>query len=516
MFLILNNESVGRYSGCDIIPTTKTILDYLNIAPSTKEQLLTEQKKTFLASEEQLKLLDGLRPYQIEDVLFLAARKSVGCFNEQRTGKTPSSLKAFKLKGLTKILIVCPGSAAPQWQDEYERWYGEPCMVVDGTKRNKEKLIANWTHGLILSYDCLKIKDYYDKNTHLYSHSKGDLAEVIKHKDIEGIIVDEVHRIRNRKTKTAEAIFKLSNIENKIALSGTPTIKEQLDIYSTLHFLFPHIFTSYWKFADYYFNKEQEAYYKGGRRHETYNYTTLKREKELQQFLEVISTSRKRKDVMPWLPDKDRQTIRLDPTKEQERYLKELREFFETEHIVTQGVLDRLIRERQICLAPAILGLAGASPKIAWIKQYIADYPDKSIIIFSKFTQWLKILAEELDTDALFIGGIGKTRQGVLKRAFQAGKIKILLIQIDAGKEALTLDRGQVIIFTDKYPPAGDIEQAEDRFVSTTEDKKDKEHTVYTLVLKGTYEEQLNADVNAGLNEIQVINNYKKYLKGGD
>lgn len=516
MFQTINSETVGRSSGCDIIPTTKIILDNLNIAPQVKEQLLKEQKKIYSASTEQLKLLKELRPYQVEDVLFLAARKSAGCFNEQRTGKTPSSLKAFKLKGLTKILIVCPGSAAPQWQDEYERWYGEPCIIVDGSSKHKEKLIATWTHGLILSYDCLKIKDYKDKETKQYSHSRGDIVEVLKHKDIEGVIVDEVHRIRNRKTKTAEAIFKLSNIENKIALSGTPTIKEQLDIYSTLHFLFPKIFTSYWKFADYYFNKEQEFYYKGGRRHETYNYTTLKREKELQQFLDVISTSRKRKDVMPWLPEKDRQTIRLEPTKEQEKYLSELREFFETEHIVTQGILDRLIRERQICLSPAILGLAGASPKIAWIKQYISDYPDKSIIIFSKFTQWLKILAEELNTDALFIGGIGKARQGQLKKDFQSGKTKILLIQIDAGKEALTLDRGQVIIFTDKYPPAGDIQQAEDRFVSTTEDKKDKEHTIYTLVLKGTYEEQLNKDVNAGCNEIDVINNYKKYLEGGN
>lgn len=513
MFQEINSEAVGRHSGCDIIPTTKTILDNLNIAPEVKEQLLKNQKKFFEASTNQLKLLEELRPYQVEDVLFLAARKSAGCFNEQRTGKTPTCLKAFKLKELTKILIVCPGSAAPQWQDEYKKWYGEPCLIIDGKKKNKERIIAQWTHGLILSYDCLKIKDYYDKTTGHYSHSRGDIAEILKHKDIDGIIVDEIHRIRNRKTKSAEAMFKLSFIENKLALSGTPTIKEQLDIYSTLHFLFPHIFTSYWKFADYYFHKEMDTYWKGGRKHETPKHTTLKRREELQEFLDVISTSRKRKDVMPWLPDKERITIRLEPTEEQTRYLDELREFFETEHIVTQGILDRLIRERQICLSPVILGLAGASPKIEWIKQFISDYPEKSIIIFSKFTQWLKILADELKTDALFIGGIGKTRQGQLKKDFQSGKIKILLIQIDAGKEALTLDKGDVTIFTDKYPPAGDIMQAEDRFVATTEASKDKEHTVYTLVLKGTYEEQLNTSVAAGHDEIDVINNYKKYLE---
>lgn len=510
MFQTISSETIGRHGGYDLLPTTKTVLDYLQIDKALATQLLTAQKKIFNITKDLLPELEQLRPYQKEDVLFLAARKSAGCFNEQRTGKTPSSLKAFKLKGLKKILIVCPGSAIPQWQDEYERWYNEPCIVLNSRKKN----LSAWTHGLIISYDCLKIKDYYDKETGNYSHSRGDVAEILKHKDIEGIIVDEIHRIRNRKTKTAEAIFKLSYIENKLVLSGTPTIKEQLDIYSPLHFLYPHLFTSYWKFADYYFNKEMESYWKGGRMHETPVYTTLKREKELQEFLNIISTSRKRKDVMPWLPEKDRVLIRLEPTEEQTRYLQELREFFETEHIVTQGILDRLIRERQICLSPAILALTGASPKMNWIKQFIADYPDKSIIIFSKFTQWLKLLATELHTDALFIGGIGKDRQRELKQGFQDGSIKLLLIQIDAGKEALTLDRGEVVIFTDKFPPAGDIQQAEDRFVSTTEDKKDKEHTIYTLVLKGTYEEQLNADVNAGCTEIDVINNYKKYLEG--
>lgn len=513
MFQTIDHEAVGRHKGCDIIPTTKTILEELNIPRNIIDELLLKQKKSFQVSTDQLELLQELRPYQIEDALFLAARKSAGCFNEQRTGKTPTCLKAFKLKGLTKILIVCPGSAAPQWQDEYEKWYQEPCLIIDGKQKNKVKTIANWTHGIVLSYDSLKIKDYYDKETGEYSHSRGDLAEILKHKDIEGVIVDEVHRIRNRKTKTAEAIFRLSHIENKLALSGTPTIKEQLDIYSTLRFLYPRIFTSYWKFADYYFHKDVDKYWKAGRMHETPIHTTLKREKELQEFLAVISTSRKRKEVMPWLPDKESITIRLEPTKEQKAYLKELKEFFETEHIVTQGVLDRLIRERQICLAPALLALDGASPKIEWIKQYIKDYPDKSIIIFSKFTQWLKFLAKELNTDALFIGGIGKTRQNQLKKDFQAGKVKVLLIQIDAGKEALTLDKGEVIIFTDKYPPAGDIQQAEDRFVATTEDKADKDHTIYTLVLKGTYEEQLDKNINEGCDEIEVINNYKKYLK---
>ena len=78
-------------------------------------------------------------------------------------------------------------------------------------------------------------------------------------------------------------------------------------------------------------------------------------EHKLQTQLSFISTNRKRKDVMPWLPEKDYQQVHLEPTKEQVKYLKELDKHFETEHIIVQGILDRLVRERQIVLSTLIL-----------------------------------------------------------------------------------------------------------------------------------------------------------------
>lgn len=514
-----NEPGVGRVEGCEIFPVTPTLLKTSTMAAYDKTVLLTAQKKVFKPIKQELKLLKELRPYQIEDVLFLTARKNAGCFNEQRTGKTPTSLKSFQLKGLKKILIICPSSMMPTWKDEVERWIGRSSVIVKGTTTRRAKLIAEWTDVLIMSYDCLKFKDYYTKNedgSKTYSHTLGDIAEILKHKDAEGLIVDEIHRIRNRKTATAEAIFKLSKIPNKLALTGTPALGKQEDIYSTLHFLYPKIFTSYWRFIDYYFTKGTETFWARGRENQKIVIGDLKREQELQEFLNVTSTSRKRKDVMPWLPEKDRQTIRLDLDPKQKEHLDNLHKFFETEHIVTQGILDRLIRERQVCLAPALLSLGGASPKAEWLKEYISDYPEKSIIIFSKFTAWLEYLAEYLKVPYLYTGKIDSQERDNLKKQFQRGKIKILLINIDAGKEGLTLDKADVTIFTDKFPPAGDIEQAEDRFVATTEDKADKEHTIYSLVMKDSYEENIAAGLAQGKSAIEIINDYRKFLKGDE
>ena len=102
-----------------------------------------------------------------------------------------------------------------------------------------------------------------------------------------------------------------------------------------------------------------------------------------------------------------------------------------------------------------------------------------------------------------------------MKNDFQNGKIKLLLLNIKAAKEGITLDSANVAIFTDKYPPVGDILQAEDRFVATTKDKKDTGHTIIDLVMSGTYEESIQQLLKENASDIDIINNYIKYI-GGD
>ena len=69
----------------------------------------------------------------------LQTKKAMGCFNEQRTGKTPTSLVTLDAEGHKKILIITVASAIYQWKDEFERWTGRPCVVVNGTKAQRRK-----------------------------------------------------------------------------------------------------------------------------------------------------------------------------------------------------------------------------------------------------------------------------------------------------------------------------------------------------------------------------------------
>lgn len=470
----------------------------------TKRKLPQNQKRPLPLKNSNL---TNLRDYQIEDVKFLKKLETAGCFNEPRTGKTPTALIVFSEKHINKFVIVVPASALYPWADECATWTDYPAVVCTGTPLQKHKIIEKWEQGaLIISYGSLK-----EPRTNLLS------AILRKHPD--GCIIDEAHRIKDRNSANAIACFNLAiQIKNRLALTGTPAPNKPDEIWSILHFLLPEQFKSYWNFVNdfCYVSTRMNQY---GTQFKDVGALKPSKTSELQHILNNIATMRKRKDVMQWLPEKEPPVrIKLPATKEQEKYLDELKNFFETEEIITQGILDRLIRYRQICLHPALINLKGKSPKLEWIKDYLADYPDRPTILFSKFTSFIHILDTTLEKypHKLIIGDVSSENRTKAIAEFQSGKINLLLINIDAGKENLTLDRAEVAIFTDKFPPAGDIDQAEARFIATVPEKAHIPKTIYELCIKGTYDEQCYDLVEKRAQSVDAINNFKLYMKGGN
>ena len=489
----------GRHKGEEIIPYTP----YAGKRYANMNTTLPLPSSSIIDPD----LTQGLRPYQIKDLEVLINRSASANFSEPRTGKTPTAIRLFKAKNLRKIIIVTTAASVYQWKSEFIRWFqGKAEAITPNLSPLKRKeLIKQWGkdfEAIIVSYESLR-------TTTRKGVESGLILDIIKYKDIDGIIVDEAHRIRNPKSLQAQAVFKLSFIPNRHILTGTPAHGRLENTYSLLHFLYPNIFTGYWRFIEYYFKTYKVVTY-------TQEYTeigSLQNKEELPQFIDRIAVQHKRKEVMPWLPDKDYQQVKLPPTAEQEKYLKQLEEEFEIEHLMAENVLTQLIRARQICNAPELLGLKGKSPKIEWLKQYLADNEDVPIILFSNFTSFIKIASKELNIQAMIVGETSSKKREDIKQAFQSGQINTLFINTQAGKEALTLDRAQVAIFLDIYPPYGDIDQAENRFTATTELLKDKPHTIIQLMIEGTYDEELFELVRARASETEIINSYKQHLE---
>ena len=491
----------GREEGLEVLPYTPYIATQLNLP-------ILEPPAPIKMPEH---LMDGLRPYQISNIEKLLSRKSSANFSEPRTGKTPTALRLFQAKQIKTYLIVAPASALYQWRSEVHRWTTDKAVVLSSevSPANRKKNLQEFGKSfnvLIVSYDGLKLIERQGKVT-------GLLSDILK-LDIQGVIVDEAHRIRNRKSLQAKAIFALRKIEHKHVLTGTPAHGKLPDIFPILHFLYPTLFSSYWRFIDYYFKTFDVRY---GPDRTVKEIGKLRNEYELIQFLERISVQNKQKEVMEWLPDREIIPIKLPAQPDQLRYINEMMRKYETEHIIVENVLTQLIRVRQLCNDPRILGLPMKQepPKIQWLKQYIEDNPEKPIIIFSNLTSFLHICSEKTGIKHLIVGETAKQKREETKVAFQNGKINQILINTQAGKEALTLDRAEVAIFLDTYPPYGDIEQAENRFTATKEEDADKEHTIIRLMIEDTYDEVLYQLIDQRASETEIINNFKKFLKGG-
>lgn len=422
-------------------------------------------------------------------------------FNEQRTGKTPTSIMCMHERGVQRLLIVCPASMMYKWKEEYETWTGKVATVIDSAAKFRKEPPAA-TDAWIINYENLRSS----KTT------TGIYEKILSVYKPDGLIVDEAHRCKDRNSYNFKAINELRSIENRLYLTGTPAPNKPEEIYYALHFVAPEIYRGFWKFAEEYFNVGMESFSQYAPAVRVVTGFKPGAEEKLQEVLNKYAIMRKRKDVMPWLPKEEAPTIiRLECTPRQRKAIKELEEDFETEHIVCQGILDRIVRIRQICGAPEVLGLKTNSPKIDWLEQYVKDYPEKSIIVFSNSRKLLEVVESKLRFKILTGLTPPKDRQALIN-AFQGGTIKVLCIQTQAGKEGLTLDKADVTIFLDTYPPAADYQQAKDRMVPVSEDRVKPKEIIH-LMMKGTYDEQLYKLVEHNIGVTAVINDYINYIK---
>ena len=448
-----------------------------------------------------------LRSYQEEDVAKLLTLNAAGLFNEPRTGKTPTSLVAMQRRGVKRLLIVCPASLLYVWKRECEQWTDYTTTVITDIKKYlKAPLAKTYEGAVIVNYE----------NVRRSSNRKEELITVLLKFPFDGLIVDEAHRCKNRKSNTFYSVSQLSRkIPYRIYCTGTPAQGKPWDIWAILHFIDSIVYRSYWKFINYFF--VQQDIFVSGRPIPTITKFQDGKEQVLAKLLDGISCNRKRKDIMQWLPEQSAPTeIALPCTRQQLKYLKELEETFQTGDVITVGVLDRLVRVRQICTDPGILNLKSKSPKTQWLLQYNTDYPEKQIIIFSLSKKYLLRLYEVLSKQTscgIITGDVSKLQRQEYVDAFQSSQLRVLLLQTQAGKEGLTLDNADVTIFVDTYPPAADYQQARDRMVATTEERVKPKEIIH-LMMEGTYDARLYDLVDKNISANAVINDYKKYLKG--
>jgi SNF2 family DNA or RNA helicase len=438
------------------------------------------------------KTMPNLRPYQRSDVNFLSCLPHAAVFNEQRTGKTPTTLKLLEAEGHEKIIIICPASLVLNWKKEVETWTSLKAFAVNGTKTKRTNTYGAWT----LRKGCLILS----KDT-----AKADVDLLRKFSNY-ALVVDEAHFLRNYKSQQSKAVFQLGkNASKRLALTGTPAVNKGDNLYGILHFLYPSRFSSYWSFVERYF-KTWDSHW-GVREVSGY-----KRKEELQEILDLISVQRKRSEVMSWIPPKQYQTIALQMDSKQRKAYDEMLHLFTVEEadLDAPSVLAQLTRLRQICLAPELLNIAAPSAKEQFILEWLENNPNEQVIIFSNFSSYLKKLwlrLPSLDT-GMIIGETPKDSRQTEVELFQKGKRRIILANIQAAGVGLTLDKASTVIFLDRAYTPSENAQAEDRIVPTTENSN-QDCMIIDVVCENSIDEHINDILSKKKSVIEVVNNYK-------
>jgi SWI/SNF-related matrix-associated actin-dependent regulator of chromatin subfamily A member 2/4 len=291
-----------------------------------------------------------LRGFQIEDVVRIAkaGRGAVG--SDMGSGKTHIAIeldniwyKTAKVKRPT--LVIAPINTFSSWVKKY-KWQSPETDVYVIDRKNRGAFISAIKNGkadvFIMHWDALRLMP--------------ELSRI----EFNTVIADEAHRMANRKAQATIALKKIPAV-HKLAMSGTLSGDQPQNLWSPLNWLWPKVYTSYWKFYKHHVITGDDAsgqykVVKGVK-----NTESLKREMSpwfVRHLKKEQCCSHHPEGVMSYLPDKVYDTIWVDLTTEQRRVYKQMKDQMVAwigEHqnspLVAAVAVAQLTRLSQIALA---------------------------------------------------------------------------------------------------------------------------------------------------------------------
>ena len=279
--------------------------------------------------------------------------------------------------------------------------------------------------------------------------------------------------------------------QHRIALTGTPIENRLSELWSIFDYLMPGMLGSYKRFKELY-----ETPIIGG------DEETSRR---LRAKVGPFILRRLKADVLSDLPDKLETVIHAKLEGEQARLyeahetrLRQSLAHTSDDDLRTGkiAVLAELTKLRQICCDPRLLyesykQHAAKMGAICELVQNAVDN-DQKVLVFSQFTSFLSLIANELDARKLshytITGATPKLERMRLVEQFNGDDVPVFLISLKAGGTGLNLVGASVVIHADPWWNAAAQNQATDRAhrIGQTRDV-----SVFKVIADGTIEERI-------------------------
>lgn len=456
----------------------------LKVAPDVKEHVKRiERNRMRLLELKEIKdvdinvpFADKLRNYQRVGANFLSTTGKCILADDMGTGKTLQTITACEELGAKRVLVVCPNSLKWNWHDEVGKWTDSKAVVVDGTRAKREKAIEEFDGKyLIINYESMRLHEELQK----------------MHWDV--LVLDEAHKIKNRKAQQTKAVNKIK-ADRVFLLTGTPMLNRPDELWSLLHRLYPDKFRSYWRFVERYCTVTDNGWGK------EIDMGTPEQQEELKRLLAPIMLRRTKKEVLTELPDKIHQRFLVELTGKQAKIYKSMeRDAIATlsngETIAAPVVIAQITRLRQIAVSTQLLSDEVAeSAKFEALMELIQDnITGHKIVVFSQFRKAIELFSKQLDEAGIkWVAVTGAVKQEDRHQAtkyFQEkDDVRVMLATIEAAAHGLTWTAADIAVFLDRHWTPAINAQAEDRLHRIGQKNS---VTIINMVARGTVEEYI-------------------------
>lgn len=384
-----------------------------------------------------------LREHQHETVAKLLTHRRGAVCDEMRVGKTPPVIVAAQRLGLEKILIHCPSSAVPVWEDAWQEWWPNgPKPRIESYRR--------------LTMNPLGHLDYLGYE--LY-------------------VPDEFHRCRKFSAQQTRIAMAIANRTPRIwPLSGTPMPDSPMDLYPLLKAVWPDELRKIGikggagyreMFCEYWYDQKYDRFVP----------IRAKNVPLLQDILSrVILVQRSFAEVSPHLPQLQWETHTL------EEYPTITGSVAVSAADVIRGIEEnRHHGPGEIAKARHELGVQKAGPAAELIDDELVNRDYDKVVVLAYHRAVIDILHRNLDQHgvALVDGRSSAQDRRDAVEEFQAvPETRVFLGQINAVQEALDLSAAHHVIFVEQDWLPDNNRQAAARIMNIN-----KDHPVYARML---------------------------------
>lgn len=340
-----------------------------------------------------------LRSYQTLGVKYILHQRSVLLGDEMGLGKTVQAIAtmvSLKNIGENYFMVVCPASVLTNWCREISKHSSLNVFKVHGV--DKLNILEDWK-----KYSGVAVTTY--ETTSIFK-----LDNKFK---ISLLIVDEAHYIKNKKTKRATNIIRLSkNADRLLFMTGTPienNVDEMISLISILNY----------KLA-----KELE------------NMKSLRFAPEFREKISSIYYRRRREDVLKELPDLIESLEWCEMTDEEEL-------------VYENSILDgNYSYARRVSWNIENLETSSKANRMLEIINEAAE-DKRKVIIFSFFLdtiQKIKTLLGDKCVEPIQGSVSPERRQKIIDEFNNSPNGTVLLCQIQSGGTGLNIQSASVVI----------------------------------------------------------------------